>query len=111
MAKRLWLQRQTGNGTKSQDRLDLDGYLGVGPRTSDICGLKRMLFAAYSSKSPRHLHRRLLRHLPRHELLSETDDFLRSQIQREVPGLQDVYLGSGVILLVRFCPASVNEVS
>ena len=40
--------------------------------------------------------------LPCHEVLSETDDFLQLQIQREVPGVQDVYLGSGVILLVRF---------
>ena len=45
---------------------------------------------------------RLLLSLPSHEVLSETDDFLRLQIQREVPGVQDMYLGSGVILLVRF---------
>ena len=45
---------------------------------------------------------RLLPFLLCHEVLSETDDFLRLQIQCEVPGVQDVYFGSGVILLVRF---------
>ena len=44
---------------------------------------------------------RLLRSLPCHEVLSEADDFLPLQIQREVPGVQDVNLGSGVILLVQ----------
>src|SRR5438132_10061064 len=45
---------------------------------------------------------RLLPTLPCHEVLSEVDDFLRLQIKCEVPGVQDVYLGPGVILLVRF---------
>ena len=46
--------------------------------------------------------------MPCHEVLCETDDFLRLQIQREVPGVQDVYLGSGIILLVRF-PTGYRE--
>jgi len=36
------------------------------------------------------------------EVLSETHDFFRLQIQRKVPGVQDVYLGPRVILPVRF---------
>jgi len=32
-----------------------------------------------------------------HEVLSETHDFFRLQIQRKVPGVQDVNLGPGVI--------------
>src|SRR5215831_2965955 len=68
--------------------------------TSDSQG--RHSSASAARAEPRTACSASLPSLPCHEVLRETDDFLRLQIQREVPGVQDVYLGSRVILLVSF---------
>jgi hypothetical protein len=66
--------------------------------------IRDLLFRFFGLRGGESLDLRVARYsgFSRHEILSKTDDFRRLQIQREVPGIQDVYLGLRIILLVCF---------